>query len=177
MEYQNSVRVIMLLLWLFLALFVLRLLTYIYRAYRCARLRVIYTDWLSGKISSILQYEKEILALFCAANVYDQTLSFDKYNAKRIMETFERAIGSFLYEIKKNFFPNYWIKTILFAPSKIIDYMGIRNFPALKMIKTILIVIYWAVGIWDISASVNESLTSPLDEIIKLISLFVEKVF
>lgn len=165
----------MLLLWLFVALFSLRLLTYLYRAYRCARLRVIYTDWLSGKISSILHYEKEILALFGAAKVYDQNLSFDRY--KQISDTFERAIGSFLYEIKKNFFPNYWLKAILLAPINIIDYMGIRNVPVAKMAKAVLVIIYWAVGVWDIAAIFSESLPSPLEEILNLITLLVEKVF
>ena len=167
----------MLLLWIFLLFFVLRLLTYAYRVYRCSRLKGIYIDWISGKIPSILRYEREIFTLFKAANVHDTYLSLENSNAKNVISMFERAIGSFQYELKINFFPNFWIKTLVLVPVKIADFIKIKNISIAKAFKFIVVVIYWAVGIWDITAIFNESLSAPLDEVFKLITLLVEKFF
>ncbi len=167
----------MLLLWIFLVLFALRLLTYAYRVYRCSRLKGIYIDWISGKTPLILRYEREIFTLFKSANVHDTYLSLENSNAKNVISMFERAIGSFQYELKRNFFPNFWIKTLALVPVRIADFIKIKNISIAKSFKLIVVVIYWALGVWDIAAIFNDSLSAPLDEIIKLITLMVEKVF
>ena len=160
-------------------LFVYRLSLYIYRLFRCARLKMIYTDWLDEKHHVMTRFEQEIRTLFGCAKLHGLTFSLDRsHNA--IVETatsFEKAIGCFKYEIKRNFFPNYWIKKIALAPIEFLDYIGVRNIPATKAIKVILQIFYWAIGTWDIAAFFDASIPSPLNKLLELLALIIENVF
>ena len=165
----------MLLLWLFVALFVLRLLTYIYRAFRCAHLKKIYERWVSGEIPSIIPYEQDILELFDVAGAHDVYLSLEESRTKQVRDTFKRAAKSFARSIRRNFHLNYWLKTILFLPVKILDRIGRRNLPAVNKLKTISLVIYWALVAVDILRTFFVSI--PFDEFLEFIALLIEKLF
>ena len=161
----------------FIIIFVYRFFLYMYRFLRCKRLQAIYIDWLMERNVPIFRYQKEITTLFNQARVAGVFFSTERHNMKEVATSFEKVLGCFKYEIKRNFFPNYWIKKILFAPIELIDYIDIRNVPIAKTFKAVSTLLYWFLAAWDVTSVFNVSISSPLYKIFELVSLLVEKVF
>ena len=62
-----------------------------------------------GSPISILHYEQEIKDMLRTSKIADPYFSTDKQNYIAVITSFEKAIGSFNYQIKISFYPNTYI--------------------------------------------------------------------
>lgn len=154
----------------------------------CIKYRDMYLQWIDGKCDELTTYRTEIINLFKQADIKDintpiernigrgyiQSASVSAFNNfpslahKNLvvanLAMFDDAIGIYRKRRKDAYSPLYWIELLLWAPSRIIDYL-FRNFSNNKMItqiRKIANVLWWVVwffyGVYNLGFSgfINE---------------------
>ncbi len=158
----------MLSLYLFIFVFVWRLLTYIFRILRC---NWAYNMYLENNDKNTISRLKPILEdIFTECNCKFVDISILMSNKERMIDCFETSIGCYLSKIVMNFYPNYWLKKIFKDP-----FLELAKASGKKVIEKLLWLILhafcWLVGTIDFASVLSEEVLNTLEIIKRLISI------
>lgn len=153
-------------LFLFLAIFLYKLLINVYKAYRCNSLYKLYLKWLMDNGSFDITYTiPEVIDLLkdysdnfvpvvqpaglgvvhsIKANVLLQYPSRLSDIALAQVNLFDRALATYKYNAKQSLTPLYWLDVIIWFPKTIVHFLGINTeLKAVKVCYLLMQLIYW----------------------------------
>lgn len=148
-----------------------KILTNTYCFFRIRHLDKQHLLWLSGSNVNFPTYKNEIISLFKKAGIKNveiptaQAIGFNRiasFNAdiftnfpsqnpdiiQGAFRMFYEAEGIYRQRIFETISPMYWVDTILFAPKKILQYLGFdENKTMFKTCNILLTFIWWFIGV------------------------------
>lgn len=151
---------------IFLLIFLYKLLNNGYKAYRCNKLYNEYCNWLMNngsydishtiaEVTELLkEYEDNFIPLVQPAGfgvIHNMKVRILSQYPSRVHDIaaaqanlFSSAISQYQYKVKQCFNPLYWIDLVIWFPKNIVSFLGIsEELKSVKVINIILQLGYW----------------------------------
>lgn len=158
----------------FIIVVIYKVLSNTYCFFRIKYLSQKHLEWFSDKAPNFPTYKKEVISLFKKAGIknistpaiqpmgYNRVASFnadiftnfpcthpDIFNGA--IRMFYEAEGAYRQRILEAFSPMYWVDSIIFAPRKLLDYLGLDENKLFFKACNILMTIIWWMTVFFIS--------------------------
>lgn len=154
----------------FIAVLIYKTTTNTYYFFRIQRLSKMHLEWLAGNSPKFPTYKNEVISLFKKAGIknisiptaqsvgYGRVASFNTDIFTNFPSTnpdisggairmFYEAEGTYRQRIFETFSPAYWINSVIFAPRRLLTYLGFNQEKTLfKACNVLLTFIWWTFG-------------------------------